>query len=233
MRWGSKATIIALISALIIIAVASTVFISDKRSTERFLDDFNVMNGHYKQALFQTGQENRETAQAEYTAFMDALSDFRTNYELSRPRKLQRDIAFNDDLNKAHEIAMQARDDINQGDLAAAHTTLEGIRPIFNEILRRNDLSLLSVALVDFHDSMEQVIEAGDAENGERVIEHYIEADARLKAVEAELNDTGVQAIRTQLDTMRELATKGKTLELPEQAAKLKTSYVKVYLTQK
>ena len=223
---------IVVISTLIIVAVASAIFITDKRSTERFLDDFNVMNAHYKQALFQTGQGNREAARSEYAAFISALSEFRGTYEISRPRKLQQDIAFNSDLGKAHELAVQASDDIDDGDLGEAHTTLEGIRPIFNELLRRNDLSLLSVALVDFHDSMELVIEAGDVENSERVIEHYTIADTKLKVVETELNNEGVQAIRTQLDTMLDLATEGKTSELPNQAAKLKMSYVTVYLTQ-
>jgi len=57
------------------------------------------------------------------------------------------------------------KDKIYTGELKQAHLDLEKVRPIFQDILKRNNFSLLAVYLVDFHDVMEKVIEAADAKN--------------------------------------------------------------------
>ncbi|VVB72798.1 Uncharacterised protein [uncultured archaeon] len=55
-------------------------------------------------------------------------------------------------------------------------------------------------------------------------------ADEKLKAVEAISSEPGINAIRTNLDEIRNLAKENKSSELPARAADLKASYVKVYL---
>jgi uncharacterized protein YneF (UPF0154 family) len=232
MKATTKIILISGIAILLIVGAIGGLFITDKMATEGFLKDFNMMNSHYKQALFQTGQGNREIAMLEYTAFMSSLSDFQTRYRDDRPRALQGDTMFNTDMEKALQTAADAKTDVEQGDLSRAHTTLEGVRPIFNELLRRNGLSSLSVSLVDFHDSMERVIDAGDKKDAASVLERYADADEKLRAIETELNDTGVQDIRAQLEAVHRLATAGAVEQLPAQSSKLKASYVKVYLAQ-
>jgi len=224
-----KALIVAGV-IILIAAVAAGAFFYDKISTERFLKDYNAMNGHYKQALFETGQGNRELATTEYDLFIVSLAEFNGTYTNSRPRALRNDDAFTTDLEKAAAIAESAGEETRTGNLSQAHTTLEGIRPIFNEMLRRNGLSIMSVALVDFHDSMERIMDAGDEKNAAAVLERYADADTKLKAVEAELQSDGVNDIRTALDTLKALAVAGDTDALPGQASLLKKSYVKVYL---
>ena len=39
------------------------------------------------------------------------------------------------------------------------------LEPIFQDILKRNNFSLLAISLVDFHDVMETVIEAADTKD--------------------------------------------------------------------
>lgn len=226
-----KRIIIAAIAAIIVTAsVFAGAFVIQKRATEEFLSDFNAMNAHYKQALFQTGQANRETALFEYEQFISSINDFYTKYEKNRPGAMNDDIAFNTDIERVKALSLDARYEVTEGNLSVAHTKLEAVRPIFNELMRRNGMSMLSVALVDFHDSMELVMDAGDDKDAALVLERYTDADMKLKAVESELDDEGVQNIRAQLDKMKELAENGNIDELPSQASKLKSSYVKVYL---
>jgi 2-oxo-4-hydroxy-4-carboxy--5-ureidoimidazoline (OHCU) decarboxylase len=89
----------------------------------------------------------------------------------------------------------------------------------------------LSVALVDFHDVMEVVLDAANDKNAAGVLDAYPQADEKLSAVEAISDESGITAIRANLDGLANLAEENKTEELPAKASDLKASYVKVYLT--
>ena len=89
---------------------------------------------------------------------------------------------------------------------------------------------MLSVALVDFHDAMELMLESGNAKDAAKTMALYGEVNAKLQAIEAEANDAEIQAIRSHLDALYAMAKDGKATSLPAQAEKLKTSFVKVYL---
>ncbi len=227
----SKVIIISVAIGVMILLIAG-VYASDVFSKKLFIEDFNAVNAPYKQALFQTGQGNRIAAIANYDAFAVAMNSFEKKYSSYRPPAIKSDEIFSSDLFTIQTIIAANKELVYSGNLTNAHIQLEKIRPIFNEMLRRNDLSLLSVLLVDFHDSMEVVIDAANAKDAKLVIEAYAVSDSRLKAVEAELNDTGVQNIRKQLDATRDLASKDDLSSLPAQASVLKTSYVKVYLVK-
>ena len=127
-------------------------------------------------------------------------------------------------------IVSGAKDDVYTGNLSLAHQKLEGVRPIFQGILIRNNLMSFSVALVDFHDAMELVLDAANNKDVARVMEAYPRADERLRAVESMSNESGIAAIRANLEAVANLAAENKTAELPAKAADLKASYVKVYL---
>jgi type IV secretory pathway VirJ component len=85
---------------------------------------------------------------------------------------------------------------VRTGDLHAAHLDLEKVRPVFQEMFKRNGFSMLSIALVDFHDAMELAMDAANAKNASKVIELYTPISEKLKAVEAEANDAEIQTIR-------------------------------------
>jgi hypothetical protein len=89
---------------------------------------------------------------------------------------------------------------------------------------------MLSVALVDFHDAMELMLETAKAKDAVKTLGLYAQVNAKLQAVEAESNDSEIQGIRMQLDLLNTLAKEGKVDAMPAQADKLKTSFVKVYL---
>jgi len=216
---------IVLILALVAASLAS-VYITRKQ----FLENYNAMNSNYKQALFQTGQKNREEAIKYYTQLQSTYADFSSMYATYRPYAFWNDYQFSADLAGVDSIIKDAAPLVKDGDLTKAHVQLEQVRPIFQEMFKRNGFSLLAMNLVDFHDVMEKLIDDSAKKDSAAVIEHYAEADRLLKAVETELNDTDVQSIRQSLDTLLKTAQDGKVDDLAAQAAALKSSFLKVYL---
>jgi len=86
------------------------------------------------------------------------------------------------------------------------------------------------VALVDFHDDMELMLEAAASKNADKLVALYPQVSDKLKAIEAEANDAEIQTIRKNLDALLSQA-EAKTLDaLPAAGDALKTSFVKVYL---
>lgn len=201
-------------------------------SKKFFLEDYTVMNTSYKQALFFSGQEKREEAMANFAQWETAYGAFAAKYSAYHPYAIKGDAQFNADLSQIAAVMAAAKADIYTGDLHQAHLTLEGVRPIFQEIFKRNGFSMLAIALVDFHDAMEVILDAATAKDAQQVIAVYGQVDEKLKAVEAAANDGEIQTIRQNLDALLSLAQTGKVDALVDQAATLKSSFVKVYLAR-
>jgi hypothetical protein len=196
-----------------------------------FLEDFNSVNDPYKKTLFATGQANRNESVNNYENLTVALTAFQEKYKDFRPSEIKSDRLFSGDMMNVSGIISDVKDDVYTGNLTDAHSKLEEIRPIFQKILTRNGLLPLSVALVDFHDVMENVLDAADNKDAAKVLEVYPMADEKLRTVEAISSEPGIKAIRANLDDIMSLAKENKAEELPAKAGDLKTSYVKVYLT--
>ena len=199
-------------------------------SKKFYLEDFNAMNNYYKQALFFTGQEKREQAVQNYDQLVIAYTDFETKYQNYQPYALKGDAQFTGDLTRIEGMIAGAADNVHSGDLHQAHLMLEEVRPVFQDIFKRNNFSMLAVALVDFHDAMELMLDAATAQDAAQVQAIYPQVSEKLQAVEAEANDAEIQAIRANLDGLLNLAQQGTVAEMPAQGDQLKSSFVKVYL---
>ncbi|MCX6678636.1 MAG: hypothetical protein NTU95_11940 [Methanothrix sp.] len=195
-----------------------------------FLEDFNRVNDPYKETLFATGQGRRNESINYYANLTVALTAFQEKYKDFRPAVIKADEQFSGDMMNASAIISDVKDGVYTGNLTEAHKKLEEVRPIFQKILNRNGLLPLSVALVDFHDVMELVLDAANNKDASKVEEVYPKADEKLRAVEAISSDPGIISIRANLDEVLSLAKENKTAELPAKAGDLKASYVKVYL---
>ena len=136
------------------------------------------------------------------------------------------------DLDLAHIATLLADvgPTVHTGDLHQAHLALEQVRPVFQDIFKRNGFSMLSVALVDFHDAMELMLDAASAREPVKLIALYPQVSDKLKAVESEANDTEIQTIRKHLDSLRDLASDGRIDQLGAKGEELKSSFIKVYL---
>lgn len=213
----------------LVIAIAGSYY-SNFFTKKFFLDDYNRMNNYYKQTLFYTGQSKRAEALSNYNFLVSEYATFSSKYSEYHPYALKSDAQFNNDLIKVDGIISGLKDKINTGDLKSAHLDLEAVRPVFQDILKRNGFSMLAVYLVDFHDSMEKVIAAADAKDVTGVEKAYLEASDKLKAVEEVANDVEIQAIRQELEDTLGLAKNGDVGALSAKAAELKSAFVKVYL---
>jgi hypothetical protein len=203
---------------------------SQNVSNSVFLVDFNSVNTPYKETLFATGQGQRNESIDNYENLTESLTAFQEKYRDFRPSEIKSDKQFSGDMMNVSVIISGVKDDVYTGNLTEAHKKLEEVRPIFQKILTRNGLLPLSVALVDFHDVMETVLDAANNKDAAKVLEVYPKADEKLRTVEAISSEPGIKAIRANLDDIMSLAKENKTEELPAKAGDLKASYVKVYL---
>jgi hypothetical protein len=203
---------------------------SQAANNSLFLEDFNSVNNPYKETLFATGQERRNDSINYYANLTEALTAFQGKYKDYRPDVIKSDEQFSGDMMNVSAIISDVKDEVYTGNLTDAHKMLEEVRPIFQGILNRNSLLPLSVALVDFHDVMEQVLDAANNKDASKVLEFYPKADEKLRAVEAISNEPGIKAIRANLDEVMSLAKENNAAKLPAKAGDLKASYVKVYL---
>lgn len=227
----AKVVIPAFLVIFVVVGIAGS-YASLFFTRKFFLEDYNRMNNSYKQTLFTTGQGQREASMENYRELVNEYAAFQAKYSAYRPFALRTDQKLSADLEDVQSIIEGLQDEISEGDLQQAHLSLEEIRPIFQDMLKRNNFSLLAVYLVDFHDAMEKVLDAADAKDPSGVIQAYQEADMKLKDVESVANDTEIQAIRSKLDEVRALADQDNKEALPDKGAELKSSFVKVYLVR-
>ena len=126
----------------------------------------------------------------------EALTAFQVKYMDDLPSEIKSDRQFSGDMMNVSAIISGVKDEIYTGNLTDAHKKLEEVRPIFQKVLTRNGLLPLSVALVDFHDTMELVLDAANEKEAAKVLEIYPKADEKLRTVEAISSEPGIEAIR-------------------------------------
>jgi hypothetical protein len=223
-------TVLSLAVVALLAAVVGGSYASNFFTRKLFLEDFNAMNDHYKQTLFLTGKAERTKANAKYNLLMPAYAKFQDKYSTYRPYALKNDTQLSSDLVAVQAMLQGVNDQVRTGDLHEAHLALEKVRPVFQEVFKRNGFSMLAVALVDFHDAMELMLDAATAKNADKLAALYPQVSDKLKAIETEANDAEIQTIRKNLDALL-AAANAKTLDaLPAAGDALKTSFVKVYL---
>jgi hypothetical protein len=217
---------IVLFAVIAVVGIYLSIFFSKKF----FLNDFNAMNNYYKQTLFNTGQDKRQISIETYNKLVVEYNKFYSKYTVYQPYDLKKDGKFNQDLANVLQMITGLKEKVNTGDLKKAHLDFEKIRPVFQDILKRNNFSLFAVYLVDFHDSMEVLIEKSDKKDAAGVLAAYGDSDGKMKLVEEEANDDEIKAIRAKLEELAALAKDGKAGELSKKAAELKSTFIKVYL---
>lgn len=230
-KTGSNRPLLALLAVLVLGALLiggsyASMFFSRKL----FLEDFNAMNGYYKQALFLTGKGDRAAALDNFDKLKPAFDSFSAKYTAYRPYNLKGDSELPNDFATVRQILTEADPLVRSGDLHEAHLALEKIRPVFQGMFKRDGFSMLSVTLVDFHDAMETILAPASAKDAAGVIAIYPVVSDKLKAVETEDNDQEIQAIRQALDGLLSSAQSGEVDALPAKGDTLKASFVKVYL---
>jgi hypothetical protein len=227
----SPSTSLTVIAGVLLIGmVVGGSYASAFFSRKLFLEDFNAMNNYYKQTLFLTGKNERGQAVANLNKLLPAYQQFQDKYTRYQPYALKGDPQLGSDLTRVATLLNEVVPLVHTGDLHQAHLDLEKVRPVFQEMFKRNGFSMLAVALVDFHDAMETVLDAANQKDPTKLIELYPAVSDKLKVVEAELNDAEIQDIRANLDELLSLSKAPHSEALPAKGDALKSSFVKVYL---
>jgi hypothetical protein len=226
--WGNGAR--ALGALLILTDLVGGSYASMFFTRKAFMEEFNAMNHFYKQTLFLTGKNEREKAIANYDQLLPGYKAFQDKYSHYQPFALKGDRQLASDLSRVAEMFLKVGTLVRAGDLHQAHLDLEHVRPVFQEIFKRNGFSLLAVTLIDFHDAMELILDAANAKDTAKTVAIYPQVSEKLKAVEAEANDAEIQAIRKNLEELFALANSHAHDQLPTKAEALKSSFIKVYL---
>lgn len=200
-----------------------------------FLKDFNMMNNEYKQLLFNSWKEKREDTIQDYEKLISIYDEFQKKYTSYKPFDIKLDKDFDQDLSNISDTLNGIKNWVYSWNLPKVHITLEWVRTVFQNILKRNWFSLLTVALVDFHDTMEVLISAADQKNAQEVMNVYSTANEKLMEVENNyLNDDWIKQIRSDLDALLQYAKDSSTSndvdQMPSLAQNLKASFIKVYL---
>jgi len=227
---GPGAIPVVIASVLLVSLAVGGGYASSFFTRKLFLEDFNAMNNHYKQTLFLTGKNEREKAIANYERLLPAYKNFQDKYSAYRPYALKGDEKLDADLVRVSSMLSSVSSLVRIGDLHQAHLDLEKVRPVFQEMFKRNGFSMLAVALVDFHDAMELMLDAANAKDESKLMNLYPQVSDNLKVVEAEANDSEIQVIRKNLDDLFALAKEARRDQLPGKGEELKSSFVKVYL---
>jgi hypothetical protein len=225
---GTSLTVIA--GVLLIGMVVGGSYASAFFTRKLFLEDFNAMNNYYKQTLFLTGKNERPQAVENFNKLLPAYQQFQDKYTRYQPYALKGDSQLASDLARVATLFDEVSPLVSTGDLHQAHLDLEKVRPVFQEMFKRNGFSMLAVALVDFHDAMEMVLDAANQQDPAKLVALYPEVSDKLKVVEAELNDAEIQDIRANLDELLTLSKVPHSDALPAKGDSLKSSFVKVYL---
>lgn len=227
---GSGIVTVAIAAALLVALIVGGSYGSYAFTRKVFLEDFNAMNDYYKKTLFLTGKNEREQAIVNYESLMPAYQRFHQKYLAYQPYVLKNDRQLGSDLVRVGGMISGVDATVRTGDLHEAHLELEKVRPVFQEMFKRNGFSLLSVALVDFHDAMEVMLDAANAKDSNKIVAIYPQVNEKLKAIEAETNDAEIQAIRSNLDGLQNVAKAAAGDQLPAKGEALKSSFIKVYL---
>jgi len=96
------------------------------------------MNDSYKQLLFNSGKEKREVSISYYEKLIPAYKEFQDKYSNYKPYILKNDSQLNSDLEKISTLLINIRDAVYFGDLSLTHKKLEEVRPVFQDIFKRN-----------------------------------------------------------------------------------------------
>ncbi len=225
--YGYSKKVFSLILITLIILGTLGSYILTKRN---FLNEFNEVNEDYKEVLISSVQANRDEAIGDYNKLSRDYTAFYEKYTSYHPYIIRGDKEFNKDLEKINFIIRDTAHKINYGNLTAGYTSLEAIRPLINNIRIRNKLQSDKVAFSDLYFSIELLAEASEAQDLQEITKAYTLANEKLKNIESFKNNSQIQLMRANLESINTLAKKNDLQKLPSRVSQLKSIYLQVYL---
>ena len=128
---------------------------------QQFNSDVDQAYAAYRKALFQTNKKDAEKSGKANEMFIKQWASIRDTYDKQPPEVFSSDPEWENTLSSIEEIAVKSGGQINEGQLAEAHETLEAIRDELSELRKRNSVVAFSDHINNYHEVMEGLLEGG------------------------------------------------------------------------
>lgn len=130
-------------------------------SFQLFYQQQDEAYAQYRAALFQTNKKNREASLKTASQFLTQWDAILQKYAEAPPEIFAADPEWKVSLERIASVASEGKAQIEAGDLAEAHETLEAIRDELTELRRRNHVIVFSDYVNSYHEVMEGLLLAG------------------------------------------------------------------------
>lgn len=204
---------------------------SDKSTMNEYLRDYSVFNDSFKKALYSTGQNDVEAPNLlrelnrQFFLFKEEYTDY-LPLRLRLGDEYGRLINMVDlDISLALTLSADNRND-------EAHKKLEQVREKLNTFFKSVNISSFSISLVDFHDQMEKLIDYANNGDLAQIITSYQVADTSLTEVETLSGTNDLLEVRKAFEDFIKSAREGRLEDTKDKAKKMKSEFIKVYLSR-
>lgn len=120
-----------------------------------------LANAPYRMALFKTNGKVQEEAQAAVQQAQAAWSKFASQFSAKPAAPYERDAGFAASVVEVSQVYAQAIQQVNTGQLAQAHNTLERVRDVMADMRQRNGVVVYSDHMNAYHAQMEKIVVHG------------------------------------------------------------------------
>lgn len=148
----------------------NTTTISGTVDEAKFAEVMNEANTAYIKALVFTSQKNVSASQAAIDQLVNKLTYVSDNYGQAPPAMYTNDTSWKTEIERAKLIASNSQKLLADGDIEDAHTALEPMRDLFYSLHERNGVIHMGDLLTEFHATMEETIDAANANDTEKVV---------------------------------------------------------------
>lgn len=200
--------------------------------------------GPYRAALFTTNQKSVPDAQAALGQATAAWSALTSRFKSSVPAPYDRDKAFADSLQRVQAVYAKAEQQVQAGQLAQAHETLEEARELIADLRRRNGVVVFSDHMNAYHEQMEHVLNEGTKPlaqpgawlllAGQAGVLDYLAQRLRTQAPAALLSQpefgSALDAVLGSSKSLNQAVLRQDEAQFREALAKLKSPYSKLFL---
>jgi len=153
-----KKSVLLAICLLLGFAVGSG---AEENRLQQFNSDVEQAYAAYRKALFQTNKKDAEKSGKANEMFIEQWSSIKEIYRTQPPEAFSTDPAWATTLSSIEEIAQKSSVQIEDGQLAEAHETLEAIRDELTDLRKRNSVVVFSDHINNYHEVMEGLLVGG------------------------------------------------------------------------
>jgi hypothetical protein len=127
----------------------------------QFNSDVDKAYTVYRKALFQTNKKDAQKSGKANKNFIQQWQQIKKNYGNNPPEVFSDDPEWESTISIIEEIAIKSDSQIQEGELAEAHETLEAIRDKLAHLRKRNSIIVFSDHINNYHEVMEGVLAGG------------------------------------------------------------------------